>query len=202
MEPGAGRALLPSTPSITEVVFFSWTCRVKSNDLSRVGPEPLLLCNCCSRDTGCALSRPLVKFGSGRLFPLRVPCVRCVCVISWGPTCTNCWIPPSHSPSKEPGPCAFCTFPGGRRPRSCPGDTRLGPRCAAACSGEWDSPHLPVPIAIFLTGFFPTCTSGYCGTTAGGGCGAAPCHSAAPRLVPVPLSSCGKPGPQKCFMFL
>jgi len=26
----------------------------------------------------------------------------------------------------------------------------------------------------FLTGFFPTCTSGYCGTTAGGGWGAAP----------------------------
>lgn len=61
-----------------------------------------------------------------------------VFVISWGPTCTNCWIPsPPHSPSKEPCPCAFCTFPGGCRPRSCPGDTQL-------------SPHLPVPMTIIL----------------------------------------------------
>lgn len=60
-----------------------------------------------------------------------------VFVISWGPTCTNCWIPsPPHSPSKEPCPCAFCTFPGGCRPRSCPGDTQL-------------SPHLPVPMTIY-----------------------------------------------------
>lgn len=75
----------------------------------------------------------------------------CVCAISWGPVCTIHWIPPPpHSPSKEPGPRAFCTFPGGCRPRSRPGDTRLGPWRAAARSREWDSPHLPVPMTIFL----------------------------------------------------
>lgn len=75
----------------------------------------------------------------------------CVCVISWGPTCTNCWIPaPPHSPSKDPGPCAFCTFPGGHRPRSCPGDTWLSPWGTTACSREWDGPHLPVPMTMVL----------------------------------------------------
>lgn len=62
------------------VLFFSWTYRVKPNDLSRVGPEPLLLCNCCSRDTGHALSRPPVEFGSGRLSsPPCTLCAVCVC---------------------------------------------------------------------------------------------------------------------------
>lgn len=124
---------------------------MESDDLSRVGPQPLLLCNCCSRDTESALFRSPVKFGSGRHFPLRVPCAWCVCVISWGPTCTNCWIPaPPHSPSKDPGPCAFCTFPGGHRPRSCPGDTWLSPWGTSACSREWDRPHLPVPMTTVL----------------------------------------------------
>ncbi|NXK94354.1 PHF13 protein, partial [Formicarius rufipectus] len=37
--------------------------------------------------------------------------------------------------ARTPCPCAFCTFPGGCRPHSCPGDTQL-------------SPHLPVPIIL------------------------------------------------------
>ncbi|NXW75312.1 PHF13 protein, partial [Hirundo rustica] len=39
--------------------------------------------------------------------------------------------------ARTPCPCAFCTFPGGCRPRSCPGDTQL-------------SPHLPVPTTLIL----------------------------------------------------
>ncbi|NWI41384.1 PHF13 protein, partial [Picathartes gymnocephalus] len=39
--------------------------------------------------------------------------------------------------ARTPCPCAFCTFPGGRRPHSCPGDTQL-------------SPYLPVLMSIIL----------------------------------------------------
>lgn len=156
--------------------FLSWTRRVKSDTLSRAGPQPLLLCNCCSGGTGPARSRPPPSFRAEGFFPHHPPPSGsgvCVCTDGLLPP------PPPHSPSKEPGPRAFCTFQGG--------DT---------------DPDLPVPSLFLLTGFFPTCTSGYCGTTGWGRVGGSPPPLSNPPGSSLCLSSCGKPGPQKCFMFL
>lgn len=119
----------------------------------------------------------------------------------WGPTCTDCPDPTSQ-PLQRAWPGAFCTFwMGNTDPAAVP--VPPGPALARCCwSGAWDSPNSPIPSLILLAGFSPTCTSGYYGTTAGGSGGAAPPPTTqqSPGSSPC-LSSCGKPGPQKCFMF-
>lgn len=185
MQPRCRRALLPSAPSCREIVgfsfyyyfFFSWTRRVKSDILSRAGPQPLLLCNCCSGGTGPARSRPPSSFRAEGFFPHHPPPSGsgvCVCVHRRSAPTSS-----SSQPLQRAWPTCLLHFPGG--------DT---------------DPDLPVPSLFLLTGFFPTCTSGYCGTTAGGGWGAAPRHPATPRLVPVPLLLWKAWAPKVLYVFI
>lgn len=118
--PGAGGPCFPPAEKLFISLFFyyyflSWTRRVKSDILSRAGPQPLLLCNCCSGGTGPARSRPPPSFRAEGFFPHHPPPSGsgvCACTDGLLPP------PPPHSPSKEPGPRAFCTFQGGEhRPR-------------------------------------------------------------------------------------
>lgn len=157
--------------------FLSWTHRVKSDTLSRAGPQPLLLCNCCSGGTGPARSRPPPSFRAEGFFPHHPPPSGsgvCVCVHRRSAPTSS-----SSQPLQRAWPACLLHFPGG--------DT---------------DPDLPVPSLFLLTGFFPTCTSGYCGTTGWGRVGGSPPPPSNPPGSSLCLSSCGKPGPQKCFMFL
>lgn len=95
-----------------------------------------------------------------------------VFVISWGPTCTNVG---SH---------LLLTAPP-KSPAHVPSALSLGVAGPAPVLVTLSSaPTCQSPRVEFLTGFFPTCTSGYCGTTAGGRVWDSPLSHSSPQARP------------------